>query len=116
MSFIKVYQEFLVETDTTPNNTDEDIMRETGENTVPLSNSNKKCITLFHTEGYSAGEDYFPHQKRFQTCSLKSQKEWICNLIFKSSPIVLFQMLNLRRTNTTPFQAMSHLLLVLMSS
>ena len=76
MSFIQVDEEFVVETDTTPNNTDEDIMGEAGENTVPLSNSNKKSMTLFDTEDYSAGEDYFLHQKRFQTCSSKSQKEW----------------------------------------
>ena len=46
MSFIQVDQEFVVETDTTVSNTGEDIMRETGENTVPLSNSNKRSMTL----------------------------------------------------------------------
>ena len=76
MSFIQVDQEFVVETDTTPNNTDEDIMGEAGENTVPLSNSNEKSMTLFDAEDYSAGEDYFLHRKRFQTCSSKLQKEW----------------------------------------
>ena len=69
MSFIQVDQEFVVETDTTVNNTGEDIMGETGENTVPLSNNNKS-MTLVDTEDNSAGEDYFPPLKRFQTCSL----------------------------------------------
>ena len=69
MSFIQVDQEFVVEPDTTVNNTGEDIMGETGENTVPLSN-NKKSMTLVDTEDNSAGEDYFPPLKRFQTCSL----------------------------------------------
>ena len=50
MSFIHVDQEFVVETDTTVSNTGEDIMRETGENTVPLSNSNKRSMTLVDTE------------------------------------------------------------------
>ena len=50
MSFIQVDQEFVVETDTTVSNTGEDIMRETGENTVPLSNSNKRSMTLVDTE------------------------------------------------------------------
>ena len=50
MSFIQVDQEFVVETDTTVSNTGEDIMRETGENTVPLSNSNKRSMTLFDTK------------------------------------------------------------------
>ena len=40
----------MVETDTTVSNTGEDIMRETGENTVPLSNSNKRSMTLVDTE------------------------------------------------------------------
>ena len=40
MSFIQVDQEFVVETDTTVNNTGEDIIGGTGENTVPLSNYN----------------------------------------------------------------------------
>ena len=50
MSFIQVDQESAVETDTTVNNTGEDIMGETGENTVPLSNSNKRSMTLVDTE------------------------------------------------------------------
>ena len=69
MSFIQVDQEFVVEPDTTVNKTGEDIMGETGENTVPLSNNNKS-MTLVDTEDNSAGEDYFPPLKRFQTCSL----------------------------------------------
>ena len=76
MSFIQVDQKFVVETDTTANNTGEDIMGETGENTVALSNSNKRSMTLVDTEDNNAGEDYFPPLKRFQTCSLLSQYEW----------------------------------------
>ena len=56
MSFIQVDQEFVVETDTTVNNTGEDIMGETGENTVPLSNSNKRSMTFVDTEDNSAGD------------------------------------------------------------
>ena len=70
-------QEFVLETDTTVNNTGEDIMEETGENTVPLSNNNKRSMTLVDTENNSAGEDHFPPLKRFQTCSSQSQYEWI---------------------------------------
>ena len=74
MSFVQVDQEFVVETDTTVNNTGEDIMRETVENTVPLSNSNKRSTTLVDTKDNSAGEDtYFPPLKRFHTCSSQSQ-------------------------------------------
>ena len=73
MSFIQVDQEFMVETDTTVNNTGEDIMGETSKNTVPLSNKNKRSMTLLDTEDNSASEDYFPPLKRFQTCSLQSQ-------------------------------------------
>ena len=36
MSFIRVNQEFVVDTDATVNNTGEDIMGKTSENTVPL--------------------------------------------------------------------------------
>ena len=50
MSFIQVDQEFVVQTDTTVSNIGEDVMRETGENTVPLSNSNKRSMTLFDTK------------------------------------------------------------------
>ena len=71
----QVNQEFMVETDTTVNNTGEDIMRETGENTVPLSNNNKRSMTLVDTENNSVGEDYFPPLKRFQTCSSQSKYE-----------------------------------------
>ena len=76
MSFIEVDQEFLVETGITVNNTGEGITGETGENTVPLSNNNKRSMTLGDTEDNSAGEDYFPPPKRFQTCSSQSQYEW----------------------------------------
>ena len=64
-------QEFLVETDTTVNSTGEDIMGEIGENTVSLSNSNKRSMTLADREDNSAVaiEDYFPPLKRLQTCS-----------------------------------------------
>ena len=76
MSFIQVDQKFVVETDSTVSNTGEDIMREIGENTVPLSNRNKRSITLVDIEDDSAGEDYFPPLKRFQTCSSQSQYKW----------------------------------------
>ena len=66
----------MVETDTTVNNTGEVIMRETGENIVPLSNSDNRSMTLVDTEDNSAGEDYFQPLKRFQTCSSQSQYEW----------------------------------------
>ena len=49
---------------------------ETGENTVPLSNSNKRSMVLFDTEDNSAAEDYFQPLKRFQACSLQSQYQW----------------------------------------
>ena len=45
MSF-QVDQEVMVETDTTVNNTGEDIVGQTGENTVPLLNNNKGFIAL----------------------------------------------------------------------
>ena len=76
MSFIQVDQEFVAETDTAVSNTGEDIMRETGENTVPLSNSNKRSMTLVDTEDGSAGEDYFPPLKKSQTCCSQSQYKW----------------------------------------
>ena len=66
----------MVETDTTVNNTGENIMGETGENIVPLSNSNKTSMTLVDTEDNCAGEDYFPPLKRFRSFSLQSQYEW----------------------------------------
>ena len=69
MSFVQVDKEFVVETDMIVNNTGEDIMVETGENIVPLSNSSKRSMTLVGTEDNSAGEDYFSPLKRFQTCS-----------------------------------------------
>ena len=46
MSFIQVDQEFVVETDTKVNNTGNYIMGETSENTIPLSNNNKRSMTL----------------------------------------------------------------------
>ena len=55
MSFIQVDQEFVVETDTTVNNTGKDIMGETKENTAPLSNNNKRSITLVDIEKNRAG-------------------------------------------------------------
>ena len=63
----------MVETDNTISNTGENIMRETGENTAPLSDCSKKSMTLADD---SAGEDYFPPLKRFQTCSSQSQYKW----------------------------------------
>ena len=50
----------MVETDTTVKNTGEDIMRETGENTIPLSNSNKRSMTLVDTEDNNTSGDCFP--------------------------------------------------------
>ena len=73
MSFIPVDQEFMVETNTKVNKTGEDIMGETGKNTVPLSNNNRRSMTLLDTEDNSAGEDYFPPMKRFHTCSSQPQ-------------------------------------------
>ena len=73
MSFIRVDQEFVAETDATVNNTGEDIMGKTSENTVPLLKNNKRSRTLVDTEDESAGENYFPPLKRFQTCSSQSQ-------------------------------------------
>ena len=75
MSFIRVDQEFVDETDAAVNNTGDDIMGKTSENTVPLLKSNRRSRTLVDTEDKSAGEDYFPHVKRFQTCSSQSQYE-----------------------------------------
>ena len=62
-------QEFVVETDTRVNNTGGDILAETGKNIVPLSNNNNRSMILDDIEDNSAGEDYFPPLKRFQTCS-----------------------------------------------
>ena len=76
MSFIQVDQEFYVETDTTVNNIGKDIMGETGKNIVPLTNNNKRSMTLVDMENNSAVEDYFPPLKIFQTYSLQSQYEW----------------------------------------
>ena len=76
MSFIQIDQEFMVETGTTLNNTGEDFMGETDENTVPFSNYSKMSMTFVDTEDVSAGEDYFPPLKRFQTCYSQSQYEW----------------------------------------
>ena len=58
-------QEFLIETETTVNNTSEDIMGQTGDNTVPLSNNSKRSMTLIDTENNSAGGYYSPLLKRF---------------------------------------------------
>ena len=76
MSFVQVDQEFVAEADTTVKNTGEDIMGEAGENTIPLSNNRKSSMTIVDTENNSAGEDYFPTVKRFQSCSSRSQYEW----------------------------------------
>ena len=46
------------ETYTTVNNTGEDIMGETGENTISLWNNNKRSMTLVDTENNSAGDNY----------------------------------------------------------
>ena len=91
MQFIQVDQDFVVETDSSINNTGADIMGETGENTVPLPKSSKRSMTLVDTENNSAGEDYFPPLKRFQTCSrnMNGVSRWICFLIFQNSSIVL---------------------------
>ena len=121
MSFIQVDQEFVVETDTTVSNTGEDIMRETGENTVPLSNSNKRSITLVDTEDDSTGEDYFPPLKRFQTCSSQSQYKWSLSEDILSYILKQFHSFipdaepenSILKYNPIP---MYHLLLLLMSS
>ena len=76
MSFFQIDQEFMVETDTTLNNTGEDFMGETDEKTVPFSNNSKRSMTLVDTEDISAGEDYFSPLKRLQTCYSQSQYEW----------------------------------------
>ena len=47
----------MVETHSIVNNTGEDIIRETGENTVPLSNNNRRSMTLVDKEDNRAGED-----------------------------------------------------------
>ena len=57
MSFIQVDQECVVDTDTTVSNTSKDIMRETREYTVLLSNCNKRSMTFVDTEDDSAGEN-----------------------------------------------------------
>ena len=82
MSFIQVDQECVVETDTTVSNTGEDIMRETGENAVSLSNSNKRPITLIDTEDDSAGEGYFLPMKRFQTAPCSHNINGVFRKIF----------------------------------
>ena len=66
----------MVEIDIIVNNTGEDIIGETGENTVPLTNNSKRSMILVDTENNSADEDYFPSLKGFQTCSSQSQYEW----------------------------------------
>ena len=77
MSFIQVDQDFAVETDAIVHNTGEDIMGETGENTVPLSNTTRDLRPLLIQKiDNSAGEDYFPLLKRFHTYSSQSHYEW----------------------------------------
>ena len=75
---------FVVETGTTVSNTGEDIVGETGENTIPLSNNNKRSMTPVDTEDNSADEDFLPPLKRFQTCNSQSQYVFrgICFRIF----------------------------------
>ena len=86
MSFIQVDKEFVVEADITGNNTGEDIMVETGENIVPLSNSNKRSLTLVDTEDNSAGEDYFSILKNFRPAARSKNMNGvfrrICFLMF----------------------------------
>ena len=82
MSFILVDQEIVVKTDTTVKNTGEDIMRETGENTIPLSNSSKRSMTLVDTEDNSTSEDCFPPLKRFQTSSRSHNMNGVFRRIF----------------------------------
>ena len=62
-------------------NTDENIVGETGDNTVPLSKNSKRSMTLVDTESNSAGEDYFPLLKRFQTYSSKSKSQYEGSLL-----------------------------------
>ena len=51
-------QKFLVKTDSTENNTGEDIIGKTGENTVRLTIYNKRFMTPVDTEKNIAGEDF----------------------------------------------------------
>ena len=62
MLFIQVDQGFVVETNTTVSNNGEDIIGETGENSAPLSTTDKRSITLADTENNSAGEDCISHR------------------------------------------------------
>ena len=86
MSFIQVDKEFVVEADITVNNTGEDIMVETGENIVSLSNSNKRSMILVDTEDNSASEDYFSPLKNFRLAARSKNMNGvfrrICFLMF----------------------------------
>ena len=65
MSFIQVDQEFVVEINNTVNNTGEDIMWKKAR--IPFLS--QITMALVDTENNSAGEDYLPPLKTFQTCS-----------------------------------------------
>ena len=71
MSFIQVDPEFVVEINNTVNNTGEDIMWKKAR--IPFLS--QITMALVDTENNSAGEDYFPPLKTFQTCSSQSQYE-----------------------------------------
>ena len=65
MSFIKVDQEFVVETDTTVKY----VMGETGANKAFISNNNKRSITLVDAKIKLLVRIFFPQLKGFQTYS-----------------------------------------------
>ena len=71
MSFIQVDQEFVVEINNTVNNTGENIMWKKAR--IPFLS--QITMALVDTENNSAGEDYFPPLKTFQTCSSQPQYE-----------------------------------------
>ena len=58
MPFTQADQEFVGATDTTVNNTGEDIMGVQAR--IPFLSNNKRSVTLVDTEVNIAGEDYFP--------------------------------------------------------
>ena len=83
MSFIQVDQEFVVDTDTIVNNSGDNIA-DKEQARIPFF---YQITTIDHIdkENDSAGEDYFPPLKRFQTSSWLLQygvSRRICFLIF----------------------------------
>ena len=86
MSFIQMDQKFLVKTDSTENNTGEDIIGKTGENTVRLTIYNKRFMTPVDTEKNIAGEDFSHPWKDFKLAALSRNmnrvSRKICLLLF----------------------------------